>query len=87
MRNIILVFAGIRQNYDNAFVMSEHRKKSGNYEIFHHNDNTTEFRVPADVFKAYFKYDRSSGIYRTKLTFGDLRAIQGVKETVFNHAD
>ena len=87
MRNIILSFAGLRQNWDEIFVTSRHRKNSGNYTIFHHNDSTTEFRIPADVFKANFRFERSSGIYRTKLSFGDLRAIQGVKETIYNHAD
>ena len=87
MRTVIFSFAGLRPDWEDIFMASKHRERSKNYTIFHHNRYTTEFRIPMDVFKENFKYERFSGIYRTKLTWGDLRAIQGVKETIYSDVD
>lgn len=41
--------------------------------IFHRNDHSTLYRIPVEFLRKNFKYNGSTGIYETKLTYGDIR--------------
>lgn len=79
MRNVIFARAGYYNDSDEVFLTSRSRQKKLNYTIYHRNDYKTEIIIPQDVFKANFEYDRSTGIYRNSLTYGQLKALPGVK--------
>ena len=79
MRNVIFAKAGWYNSSDEVFLTSHTRQKKLNYTIYHRNDYTTEIVIPADIFKANFAFDRSTGIYRNNLTYGQLKALPGVK--------
>ena len=83
MRKIIFAKAGTFYDEERVFFQSRSRQKSAKYTIYHRNDNTTEWAIPIDIFKRNFKYERSSGIYRTELTYGALKEIPGVIVTIF----
>ncbi len=81
-RKVIFSLPGKRRDTSDVFLQSENRKYSTSYTLFHKNDFTTELIIPYDVFKKHFKFDRLSGIYRTQLTYGELKQIKSVRITV-----
>ena len=83
MRNIIFVKAGTFKDSDEVYFSSRSRKKNLSYGIYHSNDYTTEFIIPQNVFKEHFTFDRSAGVYHNQLTYGQLKALSGVKVSVF----
>ena len=83
MRKIIFAKAGTFYDAESVLFQSRARQKSEKYTIYHRNDNTTEWAIPIDIFKQNFKYERGSGIYRTELTYGDLKEKPGVIVTIF----
>lgn len=83
MRNIIFARAGTFKDSEKVYFNSCCRKKSLSYGIYHNNDYTTEFLIPQKVFKENFTFDRSAGVYRNHLTYGQLKALPGVKVAVF----
>ena len=83
MKNIIFVKAGTFEDSDKVYFTSRNRKKNLSYSIYHNNDYTTEFIIPQNVFKEHFTFDRSAGVYDNQLTYGQLKALSGVKVTVF----
>lgn len=85
MRNIIFAKAGTYKDSDDVFFTSRCRKKNLSYGIYHRNKYTTEFLLPQNVFKKHFTFDRSAGVYRNLLTYGQLRVIPGVKVSVIDH--
>jgi len=56
--------AGKRDAGSVVFLTSNHRVYKAQSTIFHRNDYHTIVKMSVDVFKANFKYDRLSGIYR-----------------------
>ena len=82
MRNIIFAKAGYFDDKDEVFLSSRARQKTRNYTIYHRNAYTTEIIIPQDVFKANFVFDRSAGVYRNNLAYGQLKALPGVKITL-----
>ena len=83
MKNIIFAKAGTFKDLDKVYFSSRSHKKTLSYGIYHNNDYTTEFIIPQNVFKEHFTFDRSAGVYRNQLTYGQLKALSGVKVTVF----
>ena len=79
MRNVIFAKAGKFNDNEEVFLSSRMRQRKINYTIYHRNDYTTEIVIPADVFKAAFALDRSTGVYHNSLTYGQLKALPGVK--------
>ena len=82
LRNVIFAKAGTFEDNDGVFLSSRTRQNNRNYTIYHRNNYTTEIIIPPNVFKANFVFDRSAGIYRNNLTYGQLKALPGVKITV-----
>ena len=82
MRNIIFAKAGTFKDSDKVYFSSRSRKKNLSYGIYHNNDYTTEFIIPQNVFKEHFAFDRSTGVYHNQLTYGQLKALPGVKITI-----
>ena len=83
MKNTIFVKAGTFKDSRKVYFTSKCRKKNLSYDIYHNNDYTTEFIIPQKVFKENFTFDRSAGVYHNQLTYGQLKALSGVKMTVF----
>ena len=83
MRNIIFAKAGTFKDTDEVYFPSRCRKKNLSYDIYHHNDYTTEYLIPQNVFKEHFTFNRSTGVYYNQLTYGQLKALPGVKVMVF----
>ena len=82
MKNIIFAKAGTFKDSDKVYFSSRSRKKNLSYDKYHNNDYTTEFIIPQNVFKEHFTFDRSAGVYRNQLTYGQLKALPGVKITI-----
>ena len=58
---------------DNVFLDSRHRVPSFNrYVETHRNDHTTRINMTSEFYKKNFKFEKSSGIYRTDLKWQDL---------------
>lgn len=68
----------IRDN-EVVFLTSKQRKYKEGETVYHRNNIHNRVRVPMPIFKEHFKYERSSGIYRTKLRWGTLRHIPNVE--------
>lgn len=83
MRNVIFAMAGFFDDRDEVYLFSRSRQKKVNYTIYHRNKYTTEIIIPVEVFKANFAFDRRSGIYRNNLTYGQLKALPGVKMALY----
>ena len=82
MKNTIFVKAGTFKDSRKVYFTSKCRKKNLSYDIYHHNDYTTEFIIPQKVFKENFIFDRSTGMYHNQLTYGQLKTLPGVKITI-----
>jgi len=65
-------------NHENSvdiiFVTSRHRIKTGIEYLFHRNDYTTFITIPKSL-RSRICYERSSGIYRTDITFSELKSL------------
>lgn len=61
-----------KNNPEVVFLTSRNRLKSFNDNIFSRNDYLTYLKIPKDFYKEHFYFERSSGIYRTRLTWKDL---------------
>jgi hypothetical protein len=74
MANVYFRVAGMKKHNDLnvVFLQSQNRLKSLNDSIYHRNDFTTQLQIPQSEFKKNFQFERSSGIYRTKLTWKDV---------------
>ncbi len=83
MKNVIFVRTGPFKDSDKVYFISRSRKKNLSYDIYHNNGYTTEFIIPQNVFKEHFTFNRSAGVYHNQLTYGQLKALSGVKVTVF----
>ena len=55
-----------------VFFRSEQRMRSLNEAVFHRNDYNSEWRIPDDFFREHFRYEHSTGIYRTDLHYCDI---------------
>ena len=82
MKNIIFAKVGTFKDSRNVYFTSSCRKKNLSYGIYHNNDYTTEYIIPQNVFKEHFTFDRSAGVYNNQLTYGQLKALHGVKITI-----
>ena len=56
---------------DTIFLQSRNRQYSEPTTVFHHNNFSTYWIFPVEFFKANFKYNHSSGVYKTQLTYFD----------------
>ncbi len=73
MKTIQFAFAGVVHENEQIFLVSKMRTTSHNKTIFHRNKYNSEVSLPLEFFKLHFKFDRFSGIYRTKLKYGDIK--------------
>lgn len=65
--------AGTYPDYEQVIFFSAHRQAAKRKTIFHNNDKSSVYRLPNWFFKEYFTYDRSAGIYRTKLLYKEVK--------------
>jgi hypothetical protein len=65
---------------ETVFFTSESRIRSLNETIFHRNDFNSEWRIPDEFFKKHFKYEHSSQIYRTILTYKEIEQFLEVQD-------
>ena len=73
MRTIYFMLAGrVKNNNDTVFFQSKNRQYTTNFTVCHNNDYSAFYRIPIDFFKKHFKYEHSSGIYRTKITYAEI---------------
>ena len=73
MKYVTFLKAGDFSKVGSELVFLQSRNRVYRHDtIFHRNDHSTIFRIPSGVFKEHFKYERSSGIYRTALKYKDL---------------
>ena len=73
MNYVYFIKAGHKHDKDRVFLESTDRRKGPDGRIFHNNETTNYIRIPCPFFKEHFKYEHLSGIYRTDLTYGDIR--------------
>ena len=67
----LFLTAGKRKDTDKLFLNSGHVYDNGT--IFHKNDYSNIIALPKAFYKEHFKYDRSTWIYRTELSYGDVK--------------
>ena len=79
MGNVRFELAGKINNYEKVFLMSNNRKYNKNSGIFHRNRFHTIVEIPKNIFERFFMFDRSSNIYRTELTWGELKKIASIE--------
>jgi hypothetical protein len=86
-RTVTFLQAGKRLGSEKVFLMTDHRTMARamarTHTIFHQNRYSTILKIPVDVFRANFRYEPQSGIYRTSLTYADVARYT----TVLDHGD
>jgi hypothetical protein len=61
-------------NTEILFLTSRHRVRNGREHLFHRNDFTTFIKIPNNL-KHRIKYERTTGIYRTNITYSELNKL------------
>lgn len=74
-------YAGSYHNPEYVFLTSGCRSYKLRHTIFHRNDYHSVIRIPVDVFRANFRYEAHSGVYRNlnKITWEELKKIASVE--------
>ena len=79
MRKLVrFEMAGKLNSKEKCFLTTKSRVYTKNHRIFHRNDWHTVISIPIEVFRKYFKYEKSSGIYQTFLTYKLLIEVGGI---------
>lgn len=71
MKEKMFLVAGRRKLTDKVFLQSKNVFNGGT--IFHRNDFSTLIRLPWPFYRKHFIFERSTGIYRTELTYGEIQ--------------
>lgn len=80
--NIYFWSAGTRKDSHPVFFQTRNRGTAKQCRtIYHRNMVHNVAAIPASFFKEHFQFDRLTGIYRTWLTWGDLRQLAHVETT------